>query len=48
MEPNTYISWQEKSFLEEILHDTLREPVLSQTAKAVVMGIIQKLNDTEK
>lgn len=44
MEPNIHINWQEKSYLIEILHDTLNEPNLSQTAKAVIMGMLQKLN----
>jgi len=47
MENNTYISWQEKSFLVEILHDSMKEPNLSKTAQAVIMGIIQKLNTIE-
>lgn len=47
METNIHLNYGEKSLLIEILHDELKSELLSQNAKAVIMALIQKLNEVD-
>lgn len=45
MENNIYLNSQEREFIKEILLEEMKEELLSKYAKAVMMTVIQKLNE---